>query len=476
MRLSARFLPALACLAGIACAADRTQDIQVRLLNPIASYSRPGTPFKAKVIGPVFERLETVLPRESLIHGRIVRGRGIGLGLRHERASLEIEFTGCESSLGEVLRCRLELLSVDNARESVLPGNRIRGILPASHPHSWLSGVWYRPGALLAPKGSLGLTGAGGFLQARLAPTPVGAVAVVGARMALFRLTNPDIELPAGAELVLRVSRPEEDCDPPYAAPPSLYHSSLAATLHDLPAHVSKPTGGAVADILNLAFLGPRETVEQAFTAAGWILAEPLTPITFARTYAAFTSMRGYPSAPVSNLLYDARPPDFVFQRALNSLAKRHHSRFWSLPSTPNLWLAAATHDTSISFNPATMGLTHKIDPEIDRERAKILNDLTEAGCVQSLDRVERPSLASTSRSNPSRVTDGALLLVSLRDCSPQPGQSELLKRPRRPVLLLVTRRFILETRHYLTRGNTYYWGLKLFMWHKPARKQVRHP
>ena len=52
--------------------------------------------------------------------------------------------------------------------------------------------------------------------------------------------------------------------------------------------------------------------------------------------------------SPVSALLMNERPPDLVFQKSLNTFAKRHHVRIWKLAKKYNgreVWVGAATHD-----------------------------------------------------------------------------------------------------------------------------------
>ncbi|HEY2018266.1 MAG TPA: LssY C-terminal domain-containing protein, partial [Bryobacteraceae bacterium] len=79
-----------------------------------------------------------------------------------------------------------------------------------------------------------------------------------------------------------------------------------------------------------------------------------------------------------------------------NTFAMRHHLRVWQRPSTflgKPVWSIAATHDMGISFSEANRTFIHKIDSQIDRERAKVVNDLLFTGRVQSLELVDRPAV-----------------------------------------------------------------------------------
>jgi hypothetical protein len=46
--------------------------------------------------------------------------------------------------------------------------------------------------------------------------------------------------------------------------------------------------------------------------------------------------------------------------------------------------VGAATHDTGIDFSAKDRTLIHKIDPQIDMERSKVVNDPLLTGKVQS--------------------------------------------------------------------------------------------
>jgi hypothetical protein len=55
--------------------------------------------------------------------------------------------------------------------------------------------------------------------------------------------------------------------------------------------------------------------------------------------------------------------------------------------------VVAATHDTGIDFSQENRTFIHKIDPQIDRERAKVVNDLIFGGHVRSVAIVDRPAV-----------------------------------------------------------------------------------
>lgn len=435
-------------------AENASQVLDARLLTPLSSHSPPGTPFTLRVNGARDSRAVPSLAPGTLIGGRVRKSSSLGLGLRRERARLELDFTGCQSDKGDTIDCTVDMVAIDNAREAIFPDNQVRGVIAASHPHSWLNGIWFRPDGTLPHRAALGLTGASGKLHEGLAPAPILGAIVIGLRLIFFRLPNTEIELPSGTDMLVRVQTPVTSTSRMDWPMPEGLDEDLRATLMTTPVAVTKPKGKAAADIINFAFLSTEERLVKSFEAAGWVAAEPLTPKTFLRTYAAVSAMKAYPQAPVSPIFYEGRLPDFVFQKSFNSLAKRHHIRVWR--AGPRLWLGAATHDVSVAFLWKSMSFTHLIDPLIDREREKILNDLAAANCMQGLALLPRPGVAADKPAPEQAVTDGAMAVVSLRECSPG-GPEARPTRPRQSLARKAVRRVVLETRHYLTRGSAYY-------------------
>jgi hypothetical protein len=450
-----------------------SRELQARLLTPLASHMKAGTPFAVKILGPVSHEGVPVLPAGSTVSGFIRRARAVGLGLRRDRASIELSFTACTLPGGRTIACEVKLLTIDNARESVRAGNRIQGILAASHPHRWLDGVWIRPAPLLVQRSAIGLTGTSGVVFNSLASSPIGAAVFLGARLALFRMPEPEVQIPAGAEMIVRVAASA-------AAVESTRDSSrdfpadVQSWLRELPSLVTTDDRKPAADLVNFAFFGSREHLFRAFALAGWTPAGPLNARTFARAYAAVAAMRSFPDAPVSSMLYEGRLPDLVFQKSFNSLARRHHIRLWPVPSPDGtvVWAGAATHDIAVKFNPRRLSLTHQIDPFIDRERSHILNDLSDAGCLRVASLIDRPPLARSSGGRGNAFTDGALLAVEVQECLTPPGVSARMRQPHRPFLLRALRRGILETRYYLTRANPYYWAFRAVQW-TPTRRDA---
>jgi hypothetical protein len=74
---------------------------------------------------------------------------------------------------------------------------------------------------------------------------------------------------------------------------------------------------------------------------------------------------------------------------------------------------------------------------------------------------VSRPDLARGPSAKGSVVTDGMLALTTLQPCQSINVAPQPMQRVRRSMATLITRRVVMESRHYITRGNPYYWAYR---------------
>ena len=232
--------------------------------------------------------------------------------------------------------------------------------------------------------------------------------------------SDPDINYDAGVEMTLKLAKPL-NWEPPAESVPQLHSIEPAADLVTMvnaqPFRTKTEEGGTPSDLTNLMFLGTEQQVQAAFTAAGWAEAQALSGASKLETARAVIEMRGYKEAPVSVLLLDGKPPDMVFQKQNNTFAQRHHLRIWRRPGTFDgrpIWVCAATHDIGIDFSPEQHTFIHKIDSQIDRERAKVVNDLLFAGKVTGLALVERPDVPRNTKNGTGDdlITDGRMAVL----------------------------------------------------------------
>lgn len=417
-------------------------------------------------MAPVQQNEYILIPQGSIVYGRVSRTTRVGYGLRHERAAIGIEFQEWEHPNGMRHRLHARLLDVDNAREQVSSDGRIRGILAAGGAPGFMLGMWRWPEPSMLARTAGGFAGLSYFMLEKLPFAPLSIAGIITTRFLIVRWPEPEIHLPPGTDLLLSLlelpaSGHVEKAPEPAEAPPG-----MASLVSSQPFRTARAKSFKPSDTTNFVFVGTRQQVELGFLAAGWHPAESVTRGSAMRVIRAITAQHGYPTAPMSPLLLEGQYPDLTFQKSLNTLSKRHHIRIWQRPELfegQPVWVGAATQDTGIRIHPGGKGLTHQIDPFIDRERRKIINDLSFAGCVEQQYLVDRTDVTRAPVTD--IVTDGRVAALHLKDCEvkqftpwgqypPPPAQGSVFKR--------FTRRLILEGRHAVVRGNVYYWGYRL--------------
>jgi hypothetical protein len=178
--------------------------------------------------------------------------------------------------------------------------------------------------------------------------------------------------------------------------------------------------------VTNLLLVGSREEVGDAFVEAGWTRARPMGLGVRLKGLWALVTTHAYKAAGVSRLELEGRPPDLVFEKQNDTLAKRHHVRLWreeAAPGGDEVWAGAATHDVGISFNRSRHTFTHRIDPHVDGEREKIVDDLELTGEVAAVSLVDRPLPPAPHgrRAGEPIETDGRMAVVVLRPAPAAP-------------------------------------------------------
>lgn len=120
----------------------------------------------------------------------------------------------------------------------------------------------------------------------------------------------------------------------------------------------------------------------------------------------------------MNTLTLNGVPSDFEYQKSLDTVEKRHHVRLWKEPHKVNVWLGTAVEDVAFRFQ--VTHWTHSIDPRIDNERAKVVNDLAFTGCIDHADLLARqsPDVLLDPKAARSIVTDAQIAVLRLNDCS----------------------------------------------------------
>jgi hypothetical protein len=375
--------------------------IEVRLESKLSSnQSKAGDEVRAAVIAPVIADGKVVIPAGSTIIGKVKQAQPSTNG--QDRASLALEFGEIAATNGKPAKLAAKISSIDNARESVDESGRIWGILASE---------------TLTAQIDKGLE--------KLGQKSSGLAEVLQvAKSAVLKQAETEIGYGPGSEMTLvltqKLALNGAKMDSGYRDPkPVGPQDELVALVNREPFRSRALKPPQPSDITNIMLIGSQQAVEAAFAAAGWHIAAALGKRSGLETFRAIAEGRGYAEAPVSILLLDDKKPDLVFQKQNNTFAKRHHLRIWQRPDTfdgQSVWVVAATHDIDIEFSPESRTFIHKIDPQIGRERAKVVSDLLATRMVQGLALVDRPEVPTESQNatGDKLETDGAMAVLEL--------------------------------------------------------------
>ncbi len=172
------------------------------------------------------------------------------------------------------------------------------------------------------------------------------------------------------------------------ATPPDLSKlPTLTAELFGrIPTRV-QDAAGTPGDRVNFLIIGSESEVKDALQAAGWVQVNKSVKDAFIEGALATFSRQAYTQLPMSTLYLFGRPQDFGYAQAdpLRVVASRHHFRLWKAPftvSAQTLWAGAGTHDIGFDKDQRNGKLTHKIDPDTDKEREYIIESLKDTGKV----------------------------------------------------------------------------------------------
>ncbi len=248
---------------------------------------------------------------------------------------------------------------------------------------------------------------------------------ISGAKQALkIDDANPNIDYDPGSELTIRLTQPLEwragDHGPTSHLQPFPNQEGLVALVNRQPYRTVAQKPPRPSDITNIMFLATEDELRAAFTKAGWFEPARLNTQSKLETARALIESRGYNEGPMSVLFLDSRPPDLAFEKGNNTFAARHHLRIFRRPETFDgkpVWVCSATHDIGIDFSERDRTFTHKIDSEIDHERAKVVNDVLFTGVVRSVALVGRPDIPqdATNATGDSLNTDGGMAVLLLQ-------------------------------------------------------------
>jgi hypothetical protein len=363
--------------------------------------SRQGDPIEGVLIAPVMYEGRQIFPAGLTVQGKVAEVQKLGFGFHHETALIQYQFDRLQLPSGKSLPMNTRLMLVDTAREHVDVSGNVHGIRPTTNISSTLSAyawrlVWVAPAVAL----------------------PVWAI-----KFAMARSPDPEIYFPQGSELLLRLTSPMDF--EPEMQPGARFNqisvknaSRVRRALDEVPGQRAVDKSQNPSDPVNVALVGSRQQLVDAFTAAGWLGAKRRSARSAYRTYRSLVERIGYAQAPFNSMTIDGAPPDLVFQKSLNSVAKRHHGRLWRRDGPEpgkSIWLMAATEDVSIKFRWRCLRFTHRIDPNVDNERTKVVNDLLFTGCIDAAGLLPKQPGAGSSAEG--LRSDGRVAVLELNGC-----------------------------------------------------------
>ena len=393
------------------------ETLSVRLDAPVYSdRSRTGDPIVATVTYPLCvggEQLacksgDLLIAPGTKINGTVLFAQKAPD--KYWRPRLVLDFSNVVHPDGKMSPLYARVLEVDNARETVR-NNEILGII---QPHA---------GTKMA------IT-----MAAASAVNPIAGYTIKAIQATYGLSIRREILFPSGTDLQIQVVRPSILKEK--ANWPGWPQLPLTPELQNVVTHApgrTRTKDGIPSDPTNLMFIGSREELVSAFNEARWFEADPLTIGSAIKTAQVTMRQAGYSSAPVSSLTIDNKTPDLVFQKSLDTFAKRHHVRMWKLTSTyqgREVWVGAATHDISVDKARAGTKWSHRIDSHIDRERDWVESDLLFAGTGIGYVDVSRPEAPKITKNatGDQILTDGVMTVVAVSKAKPADGTAPALQ------------------------------------------------
>jgi hypothetical protein len=387
---------------GVACLASAVEvpggtQLQLRLTTAInTSTAKVNQPFNAVVIAPAVAGDRIAIAAGVRVTGHI---KELTQAVKPEdQAILALSFDRLVDAAGRQANLSARLAGVDNARESLDTDGRILGIIAAE-------------------------TGSGRLDQGinKVAQKYPGLADLLGSvKQSVLKEADSNIDYEPGVEMTIELTKALSwigDSSAPHVAAIEP-QSTLSRLVERQPFRTTAERPPRPSDVTNLMFIGTQAEIEKAFGEAGWSTAEQLNGKSKLETFRAMTEMRGYKEGPMSVLILDGRAPDLVFQKTNNTYNARHHLRIWHRPGMFNgkeVWVCAATHDIGIDYSEQDHTFIHKVDTQIDRERAKVVNDLLFTGLVRGLSLVGREDVPKNlfNATGDALETDGRMAVIS---------------------------------------------------------------
>ena len=281
-------------------------------------------------------------------------------------------------------------------------------------------GSWTAAGGVQQNRRSIrGVIGTAGLVGLAGAATGLGVVPLVAVTGLDLVLRGPRAEILAGQRGLLRLTAPLVVPIPDRCEHGGRTPSDAPLAVPALPPRATEKGGTRDADPINLIFQGAREDVDSALNRAGWLPAQRSTFGALAAEAGAVLLARRDSEAPMSHEYLLGRIEDLRFERASPSARARHHVRLWKADSTGSLWAAAATEDIGMLVSAKQRTVTHRVAPDIDKERDLLVGELLAGGCAVLEGYVTLPGAVTrgTGVAGQPFVTDARAAVVRVVAC-----------------------------------------------------------
>jgi hypothetical protein len=186
---------------------------------------------------------------------------------------------------------------------------------------------------------------------------------------------------------------------------------------------------GDPGDMVNFLILGSEDAMKNVFASAGWVKVDADVKDTILHGVLQSMAKESYLTMPMSQLYLFGRPQDYGWAHAepISVVASRNHLRIWKAPFTvkgETLWVGAATHDIGFERDQRNNGVTHKIDPDIDAERAFVEKTLTSTGLVSDVTYFlpESPLKEAHTATGGTFHSNGQVLVLKLSSAAEKPA------------------------------------------------------
>lgn len=211
----------------------------------------------------------------------------------------------------------------------------------------------------------------------------------------------------------------ERQPEPPQVAV-DIPESALPDALFSSASRFSEDIVGRPMEPINVILIGSEKDVEKALASAGWHPTDAITLSNSWRLLGAELFNRPYPEAPGTPSFWRGIPNLRAFERPTesNSARERHHLHLWETPYRVGgvaVSVGTVHRDTSVTTAAGVLLPIHQIDPNVDRERDALRENLSGSPCTArlSLPPIIQPMMGENAIGNPF-FTDGKAVLAVL--------------------------------------------------------------